>query len=143
MSEGERVCRNCGAPIGPHEKKCSNCGRLFIDSKSSRLGAEPPHLVTKDTPVKEPRDTGGGQAPVETPQTSGDGSGSSGPAPKPASYYAVAPMAYEECPYCGGPVNGGVCQKCGRRMPRQKSGCCACAIMLGIIGWLITLVFVL
>ncbi|MHA2142985.1 MAG: hypothetical protein ACXADC_10900 [Candidatus Thorarchaeota archaeon] len=143
MSEAERKCKNCGASIAPHERTCPSCGRLAIDRRTSRLGAESERALTAEESRARLTDTGVSPPPTDARPASAGDPGPSENGAKPDSYYAVAPIAARTCPDCGKSFTGNECKNCGYKPPRGKGGCCSCAVVLGLISWLMTLVFVL
>lgn len=139
----ERKCRNCGAALAPDERTCPSCGRLAIDRRASRLGSDPHRSMQVEDIEARPASSEDTSSPPEAKPASAGDSEEPESGPKPSSFYAVAPMAVTECPNCGASYTGSKCKQCGYKRPKTKGGCCSCAVVLGLITWLMTLVFVL
>ncbi len=148
MSQGERLCSSCGKPVPIGARNCPNCGRLFIDRRAERLGADTAVAARPQQPL------------TDTTRTSTTESDSDAPSPPPKdtdppdeqaetdSFYAIAPEYHEPCPKCDkGFIKNNKCTVCGYTPPSSGgSSCCGpcpCAIVFILITWIISLVYLL
>jgi hypothetical protein len=146
MSQGERVCSSCGKPVPIGARRCPNCGRLFIDRRAERLGADKVDTTRPQQPLNDSASAttteSESDAPSPPPKDSSPPDGQA----ETDSFYAIAPEYHEPCPKCDkGVIKNNKCTACGYTPPSSGgSSCCGpCAVLFVLMTWIISLVYLL